>query len=266
MCADVYLEDCRLRYGSMRVGFTAEKDPFERYLEQGETYHEWEWKSYWLSAFAQFKYDTFDDGYFPRRGVRLSLKGRYVFQGYSYDLDPVYHTIEEDPVVTDGGKVPHYISSSASVEAAFSIGEHFTVLPKFYAGFFRPFGVDVVMHSAYKYLNTRHAVNLGGFIQDRYVENQIPFFLWPTGFRFTNMITTMAQVDLRYCFARKNYVTLRSGALIRSDDFKDFFSNGCYWAFGAEYARQTVVGPLRVAAQWGRIGGFTVYAGIGFDF
>ena len=45
------------------------------------------------------------------------------------------------------------------------------------------------------------------------------------------MITTMAQVDLRYCFAR-----------------------------------QTVVGPLRVAAQWGRIGGFTVYAGIGFDF
>ncbi len=73
-------------------------------------------------------------------------------------------------------------------------------------------------------------------------------------------------MDLRYCFARKNYVTLRSGALIRSDDFKDFFSNGCYWAFGAEYARQTIVGLLRVAAQWGRIGGFTVYAGIGFDF
>jgi hypothetical protein len=33
-----------------------------------------------------------------------------------------------------------------------------------------------------------------------------------------------------------------------------------------EYSRQTMVGPLRLATQWGRYLGVTVYAGIGFDF
>lgn len=35
---------------------------------------------------------------------------------------------------------------------------------------------------------------------------------------------------------------------------------------GMEYARQTIIGPLRVAAQWCDISGFTLYASIGFDF
>jgi hypothetical protein len=76
----------------------------------------------------------------------------------------------------------------------------------------------------------------------------------------------MAQLDLRYCIARKNYVSIRSGVLVRGDELRDFAENYKYWAFGAEYARQTPVGPLRLAAQWGRIGGFSVYAAIGFDF
>ena len=41
---------------------------------------------------------------------------------------------------------------------------------------------------------------------------------------------------------------------------------GKIWAFGAEYSRQTLVGPLRIAAQWARIFGFTMYASVGFDF
>jgi hypothetical protein len=37
-------------------------------------------------------------------------------------------------------------------------------------------------------------------------------------------------------------------------------------AFGGEYARQTIVGPLRFAVQWCNIGGLTAYASIGFEF
>ena len=266
IAADVYLEDSRMTRGTFRVGLTAEMDPYEQYLSYGETWKDWDWKSYWLSAFANFKFDTFDDGYFPTRGVRLTLKGRYNFAGYSIDLDKNYAVLEEDPALTEGGRVPRYISTLASVEAAFSIGNHFTILPKLYAAWYQPFGVNIMSYLARDYMNMKHTTMLGGFMPDRYTEFQIPFFLWPANTRNSSPYTAMAQLDLRYCFARKNYVSVRSGVLVRGDELRDFAENYKYWAFGAEYARQTPVGPLRLAAQWGRIGGFSVYASIGFAF
>ena len=266
IAADVYLEDSRMTRGTFRVGLTAEMDPYEQYLSYGETWKDWDWKSYWLSAFANFKFDTFDDGYFPTRGVRLTLKGRYNFAGYSIDLDKNYAVLEEDPALTEGGRVPRYISTLASVEAAFSIGNHFTILPKLYAAWYQPFGVNIMSYLARDYMNMKHTTMLGGFMPDRYTEFQIPFFLWPANTRNSSPYTAMAQLDLRYCIARKNYVSIRSGVLVRGDELRDFAENYKYWAFGAEYARQTPVGPLRLAAQWGRIGGFSVYASIGFDF
>ena len=266
IAADVYLEDSRMTRGTFRVGLTAEMDPYEQYLSYGETWKDWDWKSYWLSAFANFKFDTFDDGYFPTRGIRLTLKGRYNFAGYSIDLDKNYAVLEEDPALTEGGRVPRYISTLASVEAAFSIGNHFTILPKLYAAWYQPFGVNIMSYLARDYMNMKHTTMLGGFMPDRYTEFQIPFFLWPANTRNSSPYTAMAQLDLRYCIARKNYVSVRSGVLVRGDELRDFAENYKYWAFGAEYARQTPVGPLRLAAQWGRIGGFSVYAAIGFDF
>ena len=76
----------------------------------------------------------------------------------------------------------------------------------------------------------------------------------------------MAQLDLRYRFTRKDYLIARAGVFIRSDELDRFFDYGRYWAYGLEYARQSIVGPLRVAASWGKVGGFSMYASIGFDF
>ena len=77
---DLFVEDSRLRFGSMRAGFTAEMDPYEHYLSYGEEWMGWDWKSYWLSTFASLKHDKFNDGYFPTHGYRLSMDGRYVFK------------------------------------------------------------------------------------------------------------------------------------------------------------------------------------------
>jgi NTE family protein len=267
IATDVYLEDSRMRHGSMRIGLTAEMDPYERYLEYGEQWQGWDWKSYWLSAFAHFKVDTFDDGYFPTKGVRFSLNGRYVFKGYSIDLDPYYFYGEDfSNAHTADGHVPHYISTLASFEAALSLGSRFTILPKLYAGWYQPFGVDLWEYNIIDFLNPKHAVTVGGFIPNRYTENQIPFFLFTNGYRETDRFSTMAQLDLRYCFARKNYITARTGVFVRAPELRDFFYNGRYWGFGAEYARQTMVGPLKVAAQWSPVFGFSAYASIGFDF
>ena len=147
---DLYLEDSRLRHGSMRVGLSAELDPYERYLSYYRTLDEWNWKTYNLSAFANFKFDTLDDGYFPTRGVRLFLKGRFVFDGYSPSLDPQMYYYREDneyDPTTPGGKYPLYVTSTAGFQAAFSFGQHFAVLPRVDIGFYRPVGVDYSMYS-----------------------------------------------------------------------------------------------------------------------
>ena len=264
--ADVFLEDSRLRNGAMRVGLTYEKDPYERRLEYGAERMYWNWKSYWLSAFASFRFDTFNDGYFPTRGVRLSLKGRYVFSGYSSILDPDVFLVVDRDVTTDGGRVPDYFTTMASAEAALPLGEHFTALPKLYVSWYQSPGIKDDSFHVSRYLNTKHVVGIGGYMPDRYLENQIPFFLWSTGYRETLPIAMLGQLDLRYSFLRKNYITVRGAWVNDADFWSDLFITSRAWAVGLEYSRQSMVGPLRVAASWGPVFGFSAYAGIGFDF
>jgi hypothetical protein len=77
----------------------------------------------------------------------------------------------------------------------------------------------------------------------------------------------MLQLDLRYRFASKNFITARCGAFFDDYEISNFVRVSPASAYGVEYARQTIVGPLRVAVQYcPRLTGLTAYAGIGFDF
>ena len=73
-------------------------------------------------------------------------------------------------------------------------------------------------------------------------------------------------MDLRYRFARKNFATIRGGIAAADFDLSNMFTYFPDWGFGAELSRQTIVGPLRIAAQWTSRIGFNVYASIGMDF
>ena len=255
---DLFLEDSRMRFGTMRLGLSFEMDPYERYVSETYFWKGWDWDSYWLSAFAAFKYDTFDDGYFPKKGIRMSLDGRYNFKGYCIDLDPEYWGREEGSVETPGGKVPHYLSLLASVEGVIPIGSNFAILPSANFGWMSIDG---------DYQNPKHVLNVGGFMADRYTERQVPFFGIPNGYVNSLPFLLATQIDLRYCFARKNYVTLRAGSFSDYYRFKDIITIIIpNTAYGAEYARQTMIGPLRFAAQWCKLTGFTGYASIGFVF
>ena len=259
---DAYLEDSRLLFGTMRAGFTAEMDPFENYLSYIQEWKGWDWESYWLSLFATFKYDTFDDGYFPNRGVRLALDGRYVFKGYTIDLDPNNPASWPTDLHTEDGSVPPYGSVLASVNGAFSLGENFTVLPSLYFGWHSMRECDTFDNNT---LNPKHIVTVGGFMQNRYTERQIPFFGSPTAFFNTRQFSTVGQLDLRYRFAGKNFATVRGGFFTDDAHFTDLFKTRPIYAVGVEYSRKTMVGPFRLAAQYSDIFHFTLYAGIGFD-
>ena len=281
---DGYLEDSRLKNGTFRIGVTAEMNPYENRLEFANMNTGWDWRSYWLSGFGTYKFDTFDDGYFPTRGVRLSIDGRYVFKGQRLPVTLDYsdwddndgseddavgflpRTRSEDsdgePYVPDDffkrrDPVKPYFSVMGSIEAAFTFGQNFTVMPILYIGYNSTESVD---------MNFRHTVAVGGFMANRYIERQIPFFGFSTGFRSTAKITAVPQLDLRYRFLRKNFVTVRAGIFQRDYDMKYMFWKPDLYAFGAEYSRQSIVGPLRFAVQWCTITGVTAYASVGFDF
>ena len=266
---DLFVEDSRMLFGSMRAGLTAEMDPYERYLTYDRMWNGWDWKSYWLSAFADLKYDTFDDGYFPTKGFRFSLDGRYVFKGYSIDLDKDAYYHDEGDTLTEGGIVPNYFSTAGSLEAAFSLGKNFTILPSLRMGFYltKGFYKNYVDAPAPEVLmNPKHVVTFGGFMANRYTERQMPFFGHPSAYRNALPISAIGQLDLRYRFLRKNYVTLRGGFIADTYFFKDLLTAYPLWAVGTEYSRQTMVGPFRLALQWESVDGLSLYASIGFDF
>ncbi len=285
---DAYVEDSRLRFGSVRLGLTAEMTPYERYLEYMASRFGWDWNSYWLSAFSRIKFDTFDDGYYPTRGVRFCLDGRYVFKGrmpdtsngtpwtddlgdgndgdmnegivYAESGNGEIDDYSGDPFVpedfTKSQPVNPYGSVLASLEAAISPWSNFTILPSLWFGW---------QSDYYSSMNPRHGIAVGGFMPGRYVERQIPFFGFPTGYKYSSLLTVVSRLDLRFRFARKNFITARSGLFFRDEGFRSLFYSPVY-AFGMELGRQTMVGPLRIAVQWCDITGITAYAGIGFDF
>ena len=283
---DGYLEDSRLKNGSVRIGVTAELNPYEHRLTSTGMSSGWNWRNHWLSGFGTFRYETFDDGYFPTRGIRLLLDGRYVFHGKISKSDYGEEVTEYEggddgmasvgrtragetgdesdgsgPVIPDDFyktvPIQPYGSAMAGFEGAFTLGENFTVLPTLYLGWNSAYGSE---------MNIRHGVVVGGFMANRYVERQIPFFGFANGFRSSDLFTVVPQLDLRYRFLRKNFVTARAGMFKRGGSIEDLLYVDSVWAFGGEYSRQTIVGPLRFAVQWCGITGLTAYASIGFDF
>ena len=121
-----------------------------------------------------------------------------------------------------------------------------------------------VIASSYLLFPLRYSV--GEFFRRRAVRILIPFFIWSNGYRETFGVSTLGQLDLRYGFGRKNYITVRGGVFSDIYSLDTFSAEDMMWGVGAEYARKTLVGPLKIAAQWGREFGASVYASIGFDF
>ena len=248
---EVYAEDARLTYGNVRMGFAMENEPYEKYLDQNLEWEGWDWKSRWFSTFAQFRYDTFNERYFPTRGFALSLNTRYVFDGYSIFLEDKAGVGYEDDV-------PPYSVGIASLSAVVPMGSRFFFQPTVYAGW----STESPGH-----MNFIHTLGAGGALAGRYIENQLPFFGFSTGFETCRHFAATAQADLRYRINHKNFVTVRAGAYQDADTFKNMYKGALSaYAFGVEFGQKSVAGPMRISGQWCNVTGFSAFLTVGFDF
>lgn len=247
---DLFIEDAQMTFGRFRLGFSALMEPYEEFIDMTVMWKGWDLRSHWESVFLQLRTDTFNDGYFPTQGRRLDIHARYLVSGYSTYMD----SKESDEVIE--GKVPHYFVGMASFSGAKTFG-NLTFRPTFY------FGWTSQEHGKMSLL---HSLGVGGIMEGRYLENQIPFFGFPTGMRVYDDFTGTAQMDFRYRINHKNYATIRGGVFQNSPTFRNFFTMPDAYAFGLEYGLKTVVGPLMVGGSWCNLTGFGVSFSFGFCF
>lgn len=189
-----------------------------------------------VSLFAEADTYTFDDGYFPTKGVDAGVSYSWVFGGFPYRFNN-FHIVHADAkVVVHSGDVFAFIPS---IDFRFLFGDDIPVA----------------------YLNV-----MGGSLPGRYVDQQIPF-IGLNHLSSMKNILTLYRTDFRFTLARNHYLTGILNYVRDCDTFKDYTLGLGYFGAGVEYSFDTIFGPLSANIHWSNMTnkvGFYLSAGYNF--
>lgn len=189
-----------------------------------------------VSLFAEAETYTFDDGYFPTKGVDAGLSYSWVFAGFPHDFNN-FHILRADAkVVVHAGDLFAFIPS---IDFRFLLGEEVPVA----------------------YFNA-----IGGSLPGRYVEQQMPF-IGEAHLSAMKNILTLYRTDFRFTIAKNHYLTGILNYVRDCDHFKDYTVGLGYFGAGIEYSFDTIFGPLSANLHWSNMTkkvGFYLSAGYNF--
>ena len=190
----------------------------------------------YVSFFAEGRTDTFDDGYFPTKGLLAGLSYSWTFLGFPHGISP-FHTVQAD------------------VKGALAGDEVFTFLPSFYMRWLLGNDVPVAYFNA-----------IGGMLPGRYMDQQVPF-VGVNHISAMKNIMTLVRADFRFKLARNHYLTGIVNYVRDSNSFSDYLDGLGHIGLGAEYSFDTIFGPLSATVHWSDIsGGIGLYLSAGFNF
>ncbi len=189
-----------------------------------------------VSLFLESRMDTFDDGYFPSKGVNAGLSYSWVFAGIPYQVE-------------------NFQILQADVKGVVPMGPNVAFIPSAACRFIMGEDVPVAYFNA-----------MGGSLAGRYLDQQLPF-LGITNISAMENILTIFRADLRVKVARNHYLT---GTVNYARDCREFFYYMLHPGnFGAalEYSYDTIFGPLSLNVHWSdltnKVG---VYLSGGYNF
>lgn len=224
-------------YYSIRSLFS--DTPFSDNPVSGGSGYDLKEKDMYFSAFLRSRTETFDDAYFPTKGLRFGLDYSWVFGAANHKVDP-FHTLQAD------------------FKTIAPIGRHFALLPSL-AGRAILGGGDIPL----PYVNL-----IGGRMAGRYLDQQIPFMgvTYAVGMP---KVVLLAGLDARFRISTNNYVIATAGFGTSDNKLEDIFAleSNFFSGFGLEYAYDSILGPIRADLHWSSLThkvGF--YVSLGFDF
>lgn len=189
------------------------------------------------SIFLDARTDTFDDGYFPRKGVNAGLSYSWTFAGTSDDFSN-FHTFGMD------------------AKTAISIGDVFTFLPSFNFRFL--LGDENVPVA---YFNA-----MGGSLPGRYMDQQMPF-VGVTHLSAMMKYLTVYRTDYRFRLHRNHYLTGILNYARDCDRLAEYVNGLGYFGAAIEYSFDTIFGPISANVHWSNLtnrAGFYMSAGFNF--
>ena len=190
----------------------------------------------YVSLFADVRSYTFDDGYFPTKGVKAGASYSWTFSGLPHSITP-FHTIQADAKVV----VP--------------IGDRVAFIPSLDFRFL--LGRDIPV----AYINV-----IGGSLAGRYVDHQIPF-LGINQLAAMKNILTVYRTDLRVNIAKNNYITAVANYFRTCDYLMSYAVGPGSIGAALEYSYNTIFGPLTFNLHWSdytKKVGFYISAGYNF--
>ena len=197
----------------------------------------------YTSAFVSGRAYTFDDGYFPMRGIDFNVDYEWVFA-----KDWKFGFADEH-------------LGAVRFRTALPFGRHVALL----------LGVNarVVLNGDAEDMTNLPLKNfIGGTMAGRYIDQQIPFCGFGGMMLVDNYLAT-ADAALRLRFGKNLFTTFQAGAFQAEDTLGGFLDISNKLVLGAcfELGYKTIAGPLRLDVRWNdlnkKVG---AYVGFGYDF
>lgn len=228
----VYIADTHWSRVDLSGGFRLEHQPYWRYFSSEGVSSGVNWKQFYPFVYLRFLFDNEDDRYFPNKGIRVSAAYDFDFKDKHYVSFAFKGTIPTCKI----------FSIIASVRGRYVLG-----------------GV-----AAYQYMYNY----IGGTMEGRYYEHQMPFIGYNGGLMCGDILTTV-DLDFRFKVYKNIYVSAIAAALHDGNvnDKKLVMQNHAIFAAALQFAYKSKFGPLMANVHWNskqnRVG---FYIGVGYDF
>lgn len=235
---EVYLSNLKWKLFNMRVGARNEYIKIDN-IKSSQFIGDYDFgqlNNDFITAFAEVNADTFDDGYFPKKGFTAGLSYGWTFGGFPHTFKNFHTVTAEAKVVVPAGKVFAFIPS---VSARFLFGDDVPVA----------------------YFNA-----MGGSLAGRYVDQQMPF-VGINNLSAMKNILTIFRTDYRFRIAKNHYMTAILNYARDCDRFKEYATGLGYFGAAAEYSYDTIFGPITFNVHWSNLTNKVgIYLSAGYNF
>lgn len=234
----LYVSDYDARNGSLKAGISNEHINIQSFLSSETISEDVDTDSRTCqSFFAEARYNTTDDGYFPGSGLNMGMDVSVNAESFKDDMHPFY-------------------IAQLDIMKIFPVNERLALIPSFNTRMI--FGNNIPL----TYMNVA-----GGDIRGRYVRQQIPFM----GVAYATPMQNKSWVvafEARYKLRPSTYVSAVANILNSSQELnKDFFfSYNNVLGIGAQLGYNSVLGPVKFNVHWSSITKFGAYISVGYDF